>query len=65
MPTVKMELGEINEPLRVLGQFRLEAKRQGWSDEELRQFMNTAFSADSQHLVKLIQEHTENSNNGI
>lgn len=46
-------------PFVALGFFRKEARRQGWEEEEVRQFMNVALSADEQHLVKLIEEYTE------
>jgi len=48
-----------------LGFFRKEARAQGWDDEQVRNFMNVALSADHQALMKLIEENVETENNGI
>lgn len=56
----KIKLEQIPEaPMVALGVFRKEAKRQGWTADDVRDFMNAALSADHQHLKKFIEEHIE------
>jgi hypothetical protein len=43
----------------LLGQFQRAARAQGWTEEEIRDVINEATSADYEHLLRTLIKHTE------
>ena len=41
----------------IMGAFRGKAKKEGWSEEEIRNVLEEARSGDYSHLLQTIQEH--------
>lgn len=43
----------------LLGHFRRQAKREGWSDEEIEKVLNEARSGDYNHLLVVLLDHVK------
>ena len=57
---VKMELiGMDGNAFSVMGNFSKNAKRQGWTQEEVDSVLNEAMSGDYNHLLATIVQHVE------
>lgn len=41
----------------LLGKFRKQAKKEGWTDEEIKQVRDEATSGDYNHLLATLQKH--------
>lgn len=58
--TVQMQmLGEDGNAFAIMGQFQREAKRQGWSQQEIDAVLEEAKSGDYNHLLYTIDNHIE------
>lgn len=59
---VKMALaGEDGNAFAILGRFRREARRAGWSPEQIKAVMDDATSGDYNHLLWVLMQVTENN----
>lgn len=57
---VKMKLvGEDGNAYAILGRFKLAAKRQGWTDDQIKTVLDKAMSGDYNNLVATIASHIE------
>lgn len=43
----------------LLSHFRRQAKREGWSDEEIEKVLNEARSGDYNHLLVVLRDHVK------
>jgi hypothetical protein len=43
----------------ILGAFRRQARKEGWSSEEIEQVLKEATSSNYDHLLQTILEHTQ------
>ena len=57
---VKMPLvGEDGNAFAILGRFKREARREGWSPEQIKAVMDDATSGDYDHLLRVMMDNTE------
>lgn len=57
---VKLDLGSIDgNAFSLLGHFRRQAKREGWSDEEIEKVLNEAKAGDYNHLIVVLLDHVK------
>lgn len=57
---VKMKLvGEDGNAYAILGRFKLAAKRQGWTDDQIKTVLDKAMSGDYNNLLSTIASHVE------
>jgi hypothetical protein len=57
---VKMQLVGIDgNAFSVMGNFQQNARRQGWSNEEINEVIDKAMSGDYDNLLATIMDHTE------
>ena len=52
-------VGEDGNAFAILGRFNREARRAGWSEEDIKSVLNEARSSDYNHLLATIMEHVE------
>lgn len=58
--TVDLDLiGVDNHALSIIGAFRKQARREDWTNEEIKEVIDEAMSGDYDHLLSTIQEHCE------
>lgn len=61
---VKLELiGMDGNAFNLLGAFRRQAKREGWSDKEIKEVTDEAESGDYDHLLFTLGEYCEGEEN--
>ena len=52
-------VGEDGNAFAIMGRFTREARRAGWTQEEIRAVLDEARSSDYDHLLATIAEHVE------
>lgn len=58
MKKVKLKLvGVDGNAFAIMGAFQQQAKREGWTDDEIKAVLDDAKSADYSHLVSTIADH--------
>lgn len=56
---VVMELvGLDGNAFSLLGTFQRNARRQGWTSEEIKEVLDDAMSGDYNHLLRVLMDHT-------
>ena len=62
--TVQMDLvGLDGNAFSLMGAFQRNARRQGWSADEISTVINECMSGDYDHLLSVLVTHTEETNN--
>ena len=57
---VKLQLvGLDSNAFSLLGSFRTAARRQGWSDDEIKRITSVAMEGDYDHLLRTLMDHCE------
>lgn len=49
--------GHDGNSFEIIGSFRRQAKKAGWTDSEIKEVTNKAMEGDYHHLLNTIQEH--------
>ena len=64
MPKNKFTLalvGEDGNAFAIMGRFKREARRNGWTQEEIKEVFDECRSGDYDHLLQTIMEYTTNN----
>ena len=60
MEKVRMNLvGEDGNAFAIMGRFQREARRAGWTQEQINEVLDDCRSSDYNHLLQVMMEHTE------
>ena len=54
-------VGEDGNAFAIMGRFKSEAKRNGWTPEEIKEVLDECQSGDYDHLLQTIMEYTTNN----
>lgn len=64
--TVDLDLDGVNgNAFMIMGVWRRQAVREGWSDEEIQAVLTEAKSSDYDHLLATIMNHCESKNDEL